>query len=160
MSLATDSIFIAAIGSNPELMAKLGYITPEPGKTGKPARLYSTAIPLPDEDVDNVPVPYLIVTFDGLNNDLGTKDNLYESDYDKVNIGVEVVGKSLADLHQLTQMVRDTIVSYFRENITRVEDYLMTADAIQFDSLKPCYWQVLRYQCDVCNIHEEDEQEG
>ena len=75
MSLATDSIFIAAIQSNPALVERIG------------GRLYGTAIPLPDEDADNVPVPYVIVTFDGLNNDADTKDCSYESDYDRVNIG-------------------------------------------------------------------------
>ena len=105
-----------------------------------------------------MPVPYLIVTFDGLNNDTGTKDDRYESEYDKVNIGIEVVGRTLKDLHDLTQMVRDTILTYFRANHTNVEDYIFTADAIQYDSLKPCYWQTLHYQCDVYNL-EDDEQD-
>ena len=43
MSLATDSIFIAAIQSNPALVERIG------------GRLYGQAIPLPDEDADNVP---------------------------------------------------------------------------------------------------------
>ena len=147
MSLATDSIFIAAIQSNPSLVERIG------------GRLYGTAIPLPDEDADNVPVPYVIVTFDGLNNDTDTKDCSYESDYDRVNIGIEVVGKTLKDLHDLTQMVRDTILTYFRATETVVEDYTFTADAIQYDSLKPCYWQVLSYQCDVRNLLNEDNDE-
>ena len=158
MSLATDSIFTTALQSNSDLMATLGYVAPTLTDKGKPARLYGTAIPLPDEDLDNVPVPYVIVTFDGLNNDTGTKDDRYESEYDRVNIGIEVVGETLKDLHDLTQMVRDTILTYFRATETSVEDYTFTADAIQFDSMKPCYWQTLRYQCDVYNL-EDDEQD-
>ena len=158
MSLATDSIFITALQSNSDLMATLGYVAPTLTDKGKPARLYGTAIPLPDEDLDNVPVPYVIVTFDGLNNDAGTKDDRYESEYDRVNIGIEVVGKTLEDLHELTQEVRDTVLAYFRATETAVEDYTFTADAIQFDSMKPCYWQTLRYQCDVYNL-EDDEQD-
>ena len=146
MSLATDSIFVDALKSNATLVESVG------------DRIYGTAIPLPDEDADNVPVPYLIVTFDGLNNDTGTKDDRYESEYDKVNIGIEVVGRTLKDLHDLTQMVRDTILTYVRAIHTNVEDYIFTADAIQYDSLKPCYWQTLRYQCDVYNL-EDDEQD-
>lgn len=159
MSLATDSIFTTALQSNSDLMATLGYVAPTLTDKGKPARLYGTAIPLPDEDADNVPVPYVIVTFDGLNNDAGTKDDRYESEYDRVNIGIEVVGKTLKDLHDLTQMVRDTILTYFRATETVVEDYTFTADAIQYDSLKPCYWQVLSYQCDVRNLLNEDNDE-
>jgi hypothetical protein len=146
MSLATDSIFVDALKSNSALVERVG------------GRIYGTAIPLPDEDADNVPVPYLIVTFDGLNNDAGTKDNMYESNYDHVNIGLEVTGETLAKLHEVSQMVRDTIWNYFVNNHTAVEDYTFTAGAIQFDSLKPCYWQTLHYQCDVYNL-EDDEQD-
>ena len=147
MSLATDSIFIAAIQSNTELMERIG------------GRLYGTAIPLPDEDADNVPVPYIIVSFDGLNNQNQTKDDMYESNYDTVNIGVEVTGETIKDLHELTQEVRDTILNYFREHETAVNDYTFSADAIQYDSLKPCYWQTLRYQCDVLNTNEENDEQ-
>ena len=145
MSLATDSIFIASIQSNPALVERIG------------GRLYGTAIPLPDEDADNVPVPYIIVTFDGLNNQNQTKDDVYESNYDTVNIGVEVTGETINDLHELTQAVRDTILSYFRKNETAVSDYTFSADAIQYDSLKPCYWQTLRYQCEVYNLDDNDD---
>ena len=145
MSLATDSIFIAAIQSNPALVERIG------------GRLYGTAIPLPDEDADNVPVPYLIVTFDGLNNQNETKDDVYESNYDTVNIGVEVTGETIDNLHELTQAVRDTILSYFREHETAVNDYTFSADPIQYDSLKPCYWQTLRYQCEVYNLNDDEQ---
>ena len=128
-----------AIQSDASLMQKIG------------GRLYGTAIELPDEDLDNVPVPYVIVTFNGLTNDQGTKDDRYESRYDKVEIGVEVTAKTLDELHVLTEMVRDTIISYLRSRTTAVDDYLFTAEGIQYDSMKPCYWQVLRYQCDTIN---------
>ena len=155
MSLATDSIFIQALQSNSELLEALGY-DPE---TGEPARLYCTAIPLPDEDADNVPVPYVIVTFDGLTNDQGTKDDRYESEYDTVNIGVEVIARNINELHELTQMVRDTILSYLRENDTAIMDYNFAAQQIQFDSLKPCYWQMLTYQCEVENHLNDNDDE-
>ena len=136
-----------AIQSNASLMQKIG------------GRLYGTAIPLPDEESDNVPVPYVIVTFNGLNNQNETKDDVYESNYDTVNIGVEVTGETINDLHELTQAVRDTILSYFRSHETAVSDYTFSADAIQYDSLKPCYWQTLRYQCEVENNIKDNDDE-
>jgi len=145
MSLATDSIFVAAVQSNAALVERVG------------GRIYGTAIPLPDEDADNVPVPYVILTFDGLNNDDSTKDQPYEGDYDKVNIGVEVTAESLNALHELTQIIRKTILDYIcgqkeaNGDKFPIDDYQFSAQAIQFDSLKPCYWQVLNYQCDVRN---------
>jgi len=41
------------------------------------------------------------------------------------------------------------------------QDYTFTADAVQYDSMKPCYWQVLHYQCAMYNTltDYEDEQE-
>ena len=155
MSLATDSIFITALQSNGDLLEALGY----DAQTGEPARLYCTAIPLPDEDAENVPVPYVIVTFDGLTNDQCTKDDRYESEYDTVNIGVEVIARNINELHDLTQMVRDTILSYLRSNDTAIMDYNFAAQQIQFDSLKPCYWQVLTYQCDVENHLNDNDDE-
>ena len=156
MGLSTDSIFIDALKSNAELLTTLGQ------KDGKPARLYGTAIALPDDDAENVPVPYVIVTFDGLTNMNQTKDDEYESNYDQVQIGVECAAATLKDLHVLTQSVRQTILSYMRRHYelgnAEVENYLLTADAIQYDSLKPCYWQTLRYQCDVNNSALDDDE--
>lgn len=153
MSLATDSIFVAALKSNADLVGLLGGSASE----GKPGRIYGTTIPLPDEELVNTPVPYVLVTFDGLNNDIESKDSAYESGYDHVNIGIEVVARTLKDLHELTQLVRSTILGYFRGNNTDVEDYQLTADGIMYDQLKPCYWQVLRYLCDVRLFDTEDD---
>ena len=161
MSLATDSIYVTALQSNSELLEKLTEYIDDDGTVqyDETPRLYGTAIGLPDEDADNVPVPYVIVTFDGLTNDQGTKDDRYESDYDTVNIGVTVVGRTLNGLHDLTQMVRDTILSYLSTTETAIMDYQFAAQQIQYDSLKPCYWQVLTYQCDTVNTN-DDEQES
>ena len=161
MSLATDSIFISALQSNSDLLYKLTESLDDDDTTviDETPRLYGTAIGLPDEDAENVSVPYVIVTFNGLTNDQGTKDNRYESPYDTVNIGVEVTAKTLDDLHTLTQMVRDTILSYLRANETAIMDYQFAAQQIQYDSLKPCYWQVLTYQCDVYNQYDDEQEE-
>ena len=118
-------------------------------------RLYSTAIPMPDEDAENVPVPYIIVTFNGLNNEGTTKDDPFEGDTDVVQIGVEVTAVNREQLAELTQLVRSTIHDYLTEDVDderqTIDDYQFSAEAVQYDSLKPCYWQTLRYQCDVYN---------
>lgn len=147
MGLSTDSIFIYALSASEDIVQAVD------------GRIYGTAIPLPDEEADNVPVPYIIVTFNGLNNVDETKDDTYESDYDSVNIGIEVIGKTLGHLHDLTEMVRNVIHQYFVNNETPVEGYQFSAQAVQFDSQKPCYWQVLNYQCEVRNIEDNDEQD-
>ena len=145
MGLATDSIFIAALSASEDIMEATG------------GRIYGASIPCPDKELENTPVPYLIVTFESLQNGGQTKDDLYEGSEDKVQISIEVVGQTLGHLHDLTQMVRDVILSYFRTNATAVEDYDFSASAISYDSAKPCYWQVLSYQCEVNNQYDEQE---
>ena len=44
-----------------------------------------------------------------------------------VNIGVEVTARNINELHELTQTVRDTILSYLRENDTAIMDYNFAA---------------------------------
>ena len=156
MSLQTDSIFIAAIQSSPELMEAITtYISKGVEHRSEHPRLYGTAIPMPEEDADNVPVPYLIVTFDGLNNDQTTKDDPYESDYDQVQIGIEAAAPTLEALHTLTQKVREVVHTYFVEHETQVSGYQFRAEPIIYDEWKPGYGQVLRYQCDV-ELNTED----
>ena len=137
MGLGTDSIFITALRASQELTQAVS------------GRIYGTAIPLPDEDADNVPPPYIIVTFDGLNNDPTTKDDSYEIDGDSVQIGILVTAQTLEGLHNLTQKVRSVVHDYFLDNETDVSGYHFSADSIQWDQFKPCYWQTLHYQCDV-----------
>lgn len=139
--LHTDIAFHRALSANTALMQIAGQ------------RIYNTAIPLPDEDLPNVPVPYIIVTFDGLTNDAGSKDDPFEGDSDTVTIGVEVTATSRAALADLMQTVRDTIHDYFVERgdveTDIPDDYQLSASAVQYDAMKPCFWQMLTYQCDT-----------
>lgn len=142
MSLAIDTIFVRALSQDIDLMTMIADEYARP-------RLWGTAAPMPDVDFENVPAPYIIITFDSLTNDGQTKDNPYEGDTDQVNISIDVVAKTLNDLHSMTQRVRDIIFDYMMNNETDVLDYQFTASAIQYDGDKPAYWQVLSYQCDT-----------
>lgn len=146
MSLHTDSVFISALRADADLMEAIG------------GRLYGTAIPLPDEALDNVPVPYAVVTFDGLTNDGETKDD-FEGETDTVRISVEVTGKTLESLHALTHQVRSAIYRYMREGEGEhcVLDYSLSAGGIQYDQWKPCWWQTLTYNCNtLSDLIEQD----
>ena len=147
MSLQTDIIFAKALRSNAELIAQL----PAGG-------VYNTAIALPDEELDNAKVPYIIVSFDGLNNQDTTKDSSYDGLTDMVTVGIEIAAKTRPQLAELAIMVRDTIRDYFRQHVASRDDedyqlipnsYQLQAQQVQYDSLKPCYWQQLAYQCDT-----------
>lgn len=144
MSLKTDIIFIRALQENTQLMAML----PAGG-------LYNTAIPLPDVEQDNTPLPYVLVSFDGMTNEGQTKDS-FEGDTDRVNISVEIAAISRPQLAELVETVRTTIREFFENLMDDDEDYDMvpydyqlTASAVAYDADKPCYWQVLTYQCET-----------
>ena len=181
MSLLTDRIFFDALSADTELMTAIGN------------RLYCTSIPVPDLQAENTPVPYVIITFDGLNNQDTTKDDPFEGGTDQVQIGIEIAANDRVELGNIAQRIRRVIhedFSYqwrytellradgtplrtsngfllrvlenFDEMIRKMpQDYTFTADAVQYDSMKPCYWQVLHYQCDMYNTinDNEDEQE-
>ncbi len=149
MSMQTDRIFAAALAADSDIT------------TAVANRIYSTAIPLPDEDVDNVPVPYIIVSFDGMENLEGTKDSLYEGPEDRVQIGVMVVAANRDALAELVDLVRETIPAYFEsyeapesedeEDLSELipVDYKLSAGAVSYDASKPCYWLKLNYDCNT-----------
>lgn len=150
MSMQTDIIFVKALRANADLMAQLAA-----------GDVYNTSIALPDEDLDNAPLPYVIVSFDGLTNDVETKDDPYEGDSDRVTISIEIAAKTRPELGQLAEAVRHQVHDYFVEADPTDEDadmipldYQFSAQQVNYDQMKPCYWQVLTYQCDTKSIIE------
>lgn len=145
MSLITDKVFFNALKSNAQLVQDFG------------GRIYSTAIPTPDEELLNEPVPYAIITFDGMQNEAWTKDNSFEGDNDKVQIGILVAAEDRESLGALMEDIRKTVIEYFEDTVGHTkedydlvpDEYTLTASAIQYDSLKPCFWQSLNYACDT-----------
>ena len=144
MSLQTDLIFFDALSADTELMTTIGN------------RLYCTAIPVPDLEAENTPCPYVIITFDGLNNQDTTKDSSYQSMTDTVTVGITIAARTRVELADLAIEARQTIEQYLQAQRPGDEDYdlvpnaiTLQAGAVQYDSLKPCYWQELTYQCET-----------
>lgn len=146
MSLQTDIIFVAAIKSDAELLRQLAI-----------GDVYNTAIALPDENLDNAEVPYVIVAEGDVVNDGMTKDD-YEGDTDSVNITITVAARTRKELVVLTNKVRKAVRRYFMDAKEEDDyfdlvplDYQFSAKPVLYDPLKPCYWRELNYQCDVNN---------
>ena len=143
MSLITDKVFYNALRSDSELMELVG------------GRIESTSIPVPDEQLMNEPVPYIIITFDGLQNEGFTKDNSFEGDNDKVQVSIEVAAESRDDLGEIMEKIRQRVIAYFEDTEGHAWDdydyvpnnYVLTASQIGYDSVKPCYYQTLTYDC-------------
>lgn len=160
--LSTDIFFIAAIKSNAELMEAL------------PAHDVYDNVANPDEDMDNVKLPYIIVNNDGGQNIAESKDDNYESEDDRVNISVRITACNRQQLDTIASEVRKTIRQYMidMDNAEpgqegelfdlKPYDYEMSFSDISFVPDKPCHQIVLYYMCQVTNeLNEEnDEQEN
>ena len=159
--LSTDIFFIAAIKSNTELMEAL------------PAHDVYDNVANPDEDMDNVKLPYIIVNNDGGQNIAESKDDNYESEDDRVNISVRIAACNRQQLDAIASEVRKTIRNYaiqmtgpdhLDSEMAELApyDYEMSFSDISFVPDKPCHQIVLYYMCQVVNdLNEEnDEQEN
>lgn len=144
MSLQTDKVFFTALNGDAAFVAATG------------GRIYSTDIPVPDEDFDNEPVPYAVVTFAGLQNGGFTKDSPFEGDTDTVTVEVFLTARTRGELAELAEAARVRIREAFAEWDEQDADYPLvpldydlTAGAVGYDPWKPCYYQTLSYQCDT-----------
>lgn len=145
MNLFADIIFVKALHSCQSLIKLL------PAKA-----VYNTAIALPDKDLVNVKMPYVIVAFDGLKTDNSTKDDNYTASTDEYKISIEIAAKNREQLGNIAELIRTTISSYFATNYGDdtdedfaliPDDISIEADRVVFDDRNPCYWQVLHYNC-------------
>lgn len=140
-----DEIIYAAITADAQLQTETG------------GRIYSTCIEVPPTDDDNTPLPYIIIDEEPSQNDLETKDSVWEGDTDIVNVGVIISAASPREVKNLRKLVRAAISSYV-ESMDENIPYLRSAsrDGIAWDWTKPCYYDTLHYQCDML-IDESDE---
>jgi hypothetical protein len=162
MGLLTDSFFVKAIKSNADLLAML------------PAGDIYNNVADPDYDMENVPIPYIIVNNDGGQEGGTTKDSWSESVEDRVNISILMVANNRNELANITLAVRKTISDFMKATWTRIESgsteegdeiaptqYDFTFSDIAYVMEKPACRQMFYYDCVTPNeIYIDDEQES
>lgn len=121
--------------------------------------IHSTCIEVPPTEDDNTPLPYLIITDDPFTNETGTKDDVWESNTDRVQASVEIAADSPAEVKELRRMVRQAIAAHVAT--LQNAPYLVSVsnDGIAWDWMKPCYYDRLHYQCEV-NIYDYEQEEN
>ena len=141
MALNSDIHFFDALKSSEDVVALVEN------------RIYNTAVPYPDEELDKVAVPYIVIAHDGVTNGQGDKDYPNEGDEDIENVSVLVVASSRDKEALLARMVRSVLRSAFEGGeYADVLDYTFSAEAVQMDVYKPCVYQTLRYTLTTKNI--------
>ena len=116
---------------------------------------------VPPDIEDNTPLPYIIIIEDPTQNEQGTKDDVWDSDYDSAQVTIEIAAATKAEVKQLRRKVRKAIREYVSnmDYITRPDLRSYQNEGIAWDWLKPCYYDRLHYQCDVL-FTDDDEQEN
>jgi hypothetical protein len=141
--LELDELFYNALMADAELVAAVG------------GRIESTCFEVSPDEQDNTPLPCIIVTDDGLTNNVGTKDDVWEGSEDRVQASVEVDGRDPKEVKQLIRMVRKAISDHIASLYDQGE-YIPTlqseqTNGVAWDWMKPCYHSTITYQCDVKN---------
>lgn len=141
--IALDEIFFNALRSDSVLMEDVG------------GRIVSTCFEVGPDEVDNTPLPCIIVMDDGLQNNPDTKDCEWEAYEDRVTASVEVDAKSSKAVKALIRKVRHAIADYIQtlynegEEIPKLES--IVSNGIAWDWMKPCYHSTLTYNCIIEN---------
>lgn len=138
---SVDEIIYDAICADTALMEAIG------------SRVVSTCFEVPPAEADNTPLPNIIVTDDGFQNQNGTKDCVWESGEDRVQVTVDVAADSPKEVKRLIRMVRRAVENYIilmsaTDGCIPELDSL-SSNGIAWDWMKPCYYQQITYQCTV-----------
>ena len=136
MSLKLAKTFISSIRGNADLNQLLGA-----DADGKGARIFTVARPESDENEDRI--PYLVVLPESIQSE-GNKDGYRGTD--TVTIGLLCVASTFFELIELTELVQEDVESIEAEQDGYyINDFTFSANAVQMDTLKPCYYQTLTY---------------
>lgn len=144
--IALDEIFYNALCSDDELMEAVG------------GRIKSTCFEVGPDEPDNTPLPCIIVTDDGTQNQPDNKDCEWESIEDRVTASVEIDAESPKAVKQLCRKARRIIAAHIRSMAEEGDDipYLdsLQMSGVAWDWMKPCYHQTLTYNCTIENNDE------
>ena len=125
-------------------------------------RVKSTAFEVPPTEADNTPLPYVIVSDDGFQNQSGTKDVIWESCEDQVQATIEVAAKSPNEVKRLTRLCRKAVCQHIEYLLSQGEDVpllnSLNSDGIAWDWTKPCYFTHLMYNCTI-NTEDYEQEE-
>lgn len=146
-----DEIIYDAIRADEALMTAIG------------GRVVSTCFEVSPDETDNTPLPNIIVEYDGFQNQDTTKDSVWEGEDDEVQVTVDIAAKSPNEVKDLVRMVRRAVSRYIigmyenHEVIPELDK--LSSDGLQWDWMRPCYYQKLTYNCSTKSTT-DDEQEN
>ena len=123
-------------------------------------RVVSTCFEVSPDETDNTPLPNIIVTDDGFQNQDTTKDSVWEGGDDEVQVTVDIAAKSPNEVKDLVRMVRRAVSRYiiemYKNHKVVPELDKLSSDGLQWDWMRPCYYQKLTYNCAIKSTTDDD----
>jgi len=148
--LRLDKIFFDAITADAELMQAVG------------GRVKSTCFEVSPDEKDNTPLPYILILDEGKQPAQTTKDDGWMPIQWRVGAGVEVGAKSPNEVDALIMKAMKAVAAYIgtlTEDILYLNEGFPQTQGVNWDWMKPCYFDVAHYQCDV-NYYDDEQEEG
>ena len=143
-----DEIIYDAICADAALMEAIGN------------RVVSTCFEIPPTDDDNTPLPNIIITDDGFQNNVTTKDCVWEGGEDEVRVTVDIAGNSPQEVQQIMRRVRKAVEVYMVSLGNAIPELVsLTSGELAWDWIKPCYYKPLIYRC-ITKADVDDEQKS
>ena len=159
-----DEIIYNAIQADEQLKTIIGWEPATATTDEVPPRVVSTCFEVPPTEDDNTPLPNIIITDDGFQAQIFTKDDIWDSDTDRVQATVDIAASSPNEVKQLVKAVRKAVNDYIHAMYDNGEDIpalqSLTSDGVAWDWIKPCYYTHLIYTCDVDVDLSDDEAES
>ena len=130
--------------------------------TAVDGRVTSTIFETPPDGDDNTPLPNIIVTNDGFQNNSSNKDCVWESSEEMVQASVDVAAGTDGEVDALVTMVRKAIEQYVcamyssGQEIPTLQPGYPSSQGIAWDWEGPCYHQTVTYQCSMSNVTQDE----
>lgn len=146
--LRLDKLLFDAITADSELMQAID------------GRVKSTCFEVSPDEQDNTPLPYIVIRDMGKQPAQTTKDDGWMPSRWNVSAGVEVGAASPNAVDDLVMKAMKVVADYmqtFDGNVPYLNEGFPQTQGVQWDWMKPCYWDILQYQCDVTYTNDEQE---
>ena len=143
--LKLDQLIYNAIYADSELMTTIG------------GRVESTCFEVSPNAKDNTPLPYIVIRDEGKQPAQATKDDDWMPSMWQMGAAIEVGAKDPKEVDDIAMMAMRAVNNYITdlynqgEYIPNLLEGFPKTDGVEWDWMKPCYWDLVHYQCDVQN---------
>lgn len=143
--LKLDQLIYNAICADSELMTTIGN------------RVESTCFEVSPDAKDNTPLPYIVIRDEGKQPAQATKDDDWMPSMWQMGAAIEVGAKDPKEVDDIAMMAMRAVNNYITdlynqgEYIPNLLEGFPKTDGVQYDWMKPCYWDLVHYVCDVQN---------